>query len=100
MSAVARRSSGLDGGLGRAPADPDRPVAALDAPQLVHPTQIDEVVEDRQAQVEHRHQALAAAEDLRAVAELGQQPDGLVQARRRVVGERGRLHGASSGGSW
>ena len=50
--------------------------------QLVHPAQVDEVLEDGQAQGQHRHEALAAGEHLGGVAELGEQPDGLVDGRR------------------
>ena len=85
----------LDGGLGRAGADPEVAVAPLDRAQLLDPTQVDEVVEDGQAQGEHRHEALAAGEHLGGVAELGEQPDGLVDGRRRVVVERRRLHVAT-----
>ena len=63
--------------------------------QLLHPAQVDEVLEDRQAQGEHRHEALAAGEDLGGVAELGEQRDGLVEGRRSVVVERCRLHVAA-----
>jgi hypothetical protein len=81
-----------DRGLRGAGADPDRPVAPLDAPDVRHPAEVDEVVEDREPQGEHRHQALPAGQDLRAVPVLGQQGHGLLDARRRVVVERRGLH--------
>ena len=45
--------------------------------QLVDPGDVDEVVEERQAQGEHRHQTLTTGEELRVVAELGEQLGGL-----------------------
>ena len=104
MNGVARASSGTARGHlggrarwwpGRAGADPQGAVASLDRAQLLHPAQVDEVVEDGQAQGEHRHEALAAGDDLGGVAELGQQRDGLVDGGGRVVVERRRLHVAA-----
>ena len=65
--------------------------------QLVDAAEVDQVVEHGQAQRQHRHEALAPGEHLGALAELTEETDGLFDARRRVVGERGRLHEASSG---
>ena len=95
-SGTARRhlGAGLDGRLRGAGADPQRAVAALDALQLGDAPDVDEVLEDRQAQREHRDQALAAGQHLRAVAELGEQLRGVGGRARRVVLERRGLHGA------
>ena len=90
---ISRR---LDRGLGRGCADPDAPVPPFDAPQLVDASQIDEMVEDGEPQREERHEALATREHLGAVAELGEQGDGLLRGRRRVVLEGRRLHAGVS----
>ena len=78
--------------LGGARPDPDGVATLLDAAQRRDPADVDEVVEDREPHGEHRDQALPAGDHLRAVAELGEQVDGLLGAVRRVVLERGRLH--------
>jgi hypothetical protein len=84
--------AGLDGGLGRAGADPHVPVAALDAPHPGDAADVDQVVEHGQPQGQHGDQALAAGEDLGAVAELGEQLRGLGGRRGGVIGERRGLH--------
>ena len=71
-------------------------VAPLDAAQLLDPTEVDEVLEGGQPQGEHRDEALAAGEQLRDVAELGEQGHRLLGGRRRVVLERGGLHRRSA----
>ena len=76
-------------------ADANRSVLPLDAPELVEAADVDEVLERREPQRQHRHEALAAGEDLGLVAELAQQPDGLGHGRGSVVVELGRLHRAT-----
>src|SRR3984957_5298628 len=78
--------------LGGARPDPDAVAALLDAAQRPDPADVDEVVEDREPHGEHRDQALPAGDHLRAVAKLREQAGGRLDAVRRVVLERGRLH--------
>ena len=103
MSGVARASSGdrvgelgvaLDRGVDRRRADHDRVVFVPDPAELGDATDVDEVVEVREPQREHRDEALPAGEHLGAVAELGEQRDRLVDGLGRVVLERRRLHSA------
>ncbi len=68
-------------------------VATLDALELVEPADVDQVLEDGEAQREHRHEALATGEDFGAVAQLRQQLGRGGGALRSVVLERRRLHG-------
>src|SRR4051812_30457952 len=74
---------------------PNLVVAQFDTDQLVDPRDVDEVVEMRQAHRQHRDQALPAREDLRVVAVLGKQRDGLVDGVGPVIRERGSLHDTS-----
>ena len=64
------------------------PASSADA---VH---VDEVLEVREAQRQHRHEALPAGQHLGVVAVLGEQRADLVDRLRRVVLERRRLHAA------
>ena len=57
-------------------------VATLDALELVDPPDVDQVVEDGEAQGQHRDEALAAGQHLGLVAELGEQRGGLGGRRR------------------
>ena len=104
MSGVAAREqrhggrhlgAGLDRRLGRAGADPQRAVATLDALQLGDAPDVDEVVEDREAQRQHRDEALTARQHLRPVAELGEQVHGVGGRVGGVVLERCGLHRCS-----
>src|SRR5690606_4614531 len=85
---------GAAGGIGGAGADRQRAVAALDALELVEPRDVDQVVEERQPQIQHRDQALPAGEHLGLIAELGEQLRRLGQVGRPVVGERCGFHAA------
>ena len=80
-------------------ADPQRAVAVLavvaEAGQVVD---VDEQRGGGEAQLEQRHEALAAREHLGVVAVLGEQRDRLVEGARRRVAEAGGVH-ASSGPS-
>jgi hypothetical protein len=84
MSGMARPSSGTARGhAGRARdglrvADAIRSVPfAARCPQLVDAREVDEVLEAREPQREHRHEALPAGEHLRVVAVLAEQRDDL-----------------------
>ena len=55
---------------------------------------VDDVLDLGEPEVQHRHQALAAGQHLRLVAELLQQRERLVEVARRVVGEPSGLHRA------
>ncbi len=65
--------AGLDRRLRRAGADPQGAVTTLDALQLADAPDVDEVLEDGEAERQHRDEALAAREHLRPVAELGEE---------------------------
>ena len=102
MNGVARASSGTAAATsalaptvdcGRARADPQRAVATLDAPQLGDAADVDEVFEHGEAQREHRHEALAAGEHLRLVAELGEE---VHRIRQRLPARGTRTVRASS----
>jgi hypothetical protein len=63
----------LDCGGSGAGADPDLTGAALDAVQPVDAADVDQVPERREAQRQHRDEALTPSEDLGLVAEVGEQ---------------------------
>jgi len=67
-------------------------VASLDPLHLVEATDVDEVLEDRQAHGQHGDQALSAGDRLGVLAQLGQHCRGIGDAVRPVVFERGGLH--------
>ena len=71
---------------------PEVVVRALDGAELGDPVEVDQALEAREAQREHRHEALPAGEHLGVVAMAGEQLDGLGERVRRLVGERRRLH--------
>ena len=91
---------GADRRLGGAGADPDRAVRTLDTAEGIDPADVDEVLEDRQPEGEHRDEALAPGEHLGFVAELGQQGHGFLGQLRRVVLERRRLHARRTLAAW
>ena len=64
--------------------------------QLGDVVQVDQLRRLRQAHVHHRHQALAAGDDLGHVAMLGQQAQRVVERRGPVVAEGGWLHVVTS----
>ena len=72
--------------------DPQRPVPPSDALQLPDPGDVDEVLEPRQAQSEHRHEALTARQHLGVIAVLAQQRHHLGHRLGRVIIERGGFH--------
>ena len=78
----------LDARFGGGRTDPQGAVSMFDALQLADPSDIDEMVDVREPQREHRHEALPAGEHLGLLAELGEELDGLVSGRRSVVVER------------
>ena len=65
---------------------------AFDAAQPVNPVEVDEMTEAREAQREHRDEALTAGQRLGVVAVLGEQPDDVGHRLWRVVLEWCRLH--------
>ena len=75
-------------------------VALLDPLQAGHAVDVDEHARLDPAKLHQLHEALTAREHAHLAARL-EQRDGLVDGRRRVIGERGRLHapGASASGS-
>ena len=70
----------------------DMTVHALDKAQRGDAADVDQSIEPRQTEVEHRDQALAAGQHLRLVAEVAEQLDGVLDGRRRVILEWCRLH--------
>ena len=104
ISGVARASSGTAAATSALAsttasvvpgADPQRAVATLDALELGDAPDVDEVLEDREAQRQHRDEALTAGEHLRVVAELGEEVHGVGGRVRGVVLERRGLHRCS-----
>ena len=63
-----------------------------DEVELADRVDIHQVGRIRQTEVEQRHQALSAGEDLGLVAQLGQLGHGLIHRRHPHVLERRRLH--------
>ena len=63
---------------------------------VLEEVEVDHVLRRRQAHVEDRDQALAARQQLRPRAELGEQGVDLLARARAVVGERRGLHGAAA----
>ena len=61
-----------------------------------HAVEVDQRARPGEPQVEHRHEALPARQQLRVVAELGEQRERLLDGLGGVVRERGRFHGAAS----
>ena len=77
--------------LARHGTDLERPAAFLDAGHALDPVKVDEMVGLHEAHVEHRHQRLAAGQEL-GVVELAQQAHGLGKRFRIVVLKGWRLH--------
>src|SRR5580693_7630822 len=68
-----------------------RTVAFADMAQTVDPVEVDHMIRQHEAHVEHRHQRLAAGEQL-GVVETGEQTDDIGGAARIVIGKEWRLH--------
>ena len=77
--------------LARHGADLERPAALLDAGHALDQVEVDDMVGLHEAHVEHRHQRLAAGQEL-GVVELAQQAHGLGKRFRIVVLKGWRLH--------
>ena len=90
-TALAHQIGKLDVALPRHGADVERAVAVADMAQALDPVEIDDMIRQHKAHVEHRHQRLAAGEQL-GVVEAGQQADDIGGAARIVVGKEWRLH--------
>src|SRR6267143_1011336 len=75
--------------------DRDHALVLLDTGEARHLAEVDQVLGLREAQLHHRDQAVAAREDL-GVVELAEQLQGLPDAGRGVVLERGWVHGRVS----
>ena len=82
----------LDRPLSRHRAEPDLSVTLLDVREARDPVQVHERRGTAQAEVEERHQALAAREDLRVAPVAAEQRERLVEARGGVVVELDGLH--------
>ena len=82
----------LDLGVGGRGPDPAHVGVPFDAAQLGDARDVDQVREHGEAQREHRHEALAAGEHLRVVAEVGEERHGIGRRGRGVVLERCGLH--------
>ena len=77
--------------LARHGADLERAAGLPDAGHALDPVEVDDMVGQHEAHVEHRHQRLAAGQEL-GVVERAQQAYGLGERFRIVILERGRLH--------
>ena len=78
--------------LPRHRAEADLAVLLADVGERRDPVQVDERGGPRQAEVQQRHQALAAGQHLGVAAVAAQRRERLVEARGRVVLELGRFH--------
>src|SRR4029453_4825768 len=87
----------LDGALPGHRAERDRAVVLAHVGQRRDAVHVDQRGRPAQAEVQQRHQALAASQDLGVAAVAGEQGDGFVDGRRRVVVETRRLHGGLGG---
>ena len=85
----------LEGGMADAGADPQRRVGDVDLLQRGDEVDVDEMRRSRDAIGHHRGEALAAGEDAPVRRrEFAEHRYGLVEARRPMVDEGRRLHGA------
>ena len=89
---LAGRRVVLDRALRRHRLDRERAVRTGDPAQVVDPVEVDDVLEAREPQRQHRHQALPAGQHLGLVAVLGEQRGDVGDRLRRVVLERCGLH--------
>ena len=88
----------LGGRLAHQRAEDERAVVEHRLGRLVaQEVEVDQVRRRGQAHVEDRDQALAAGQQLRPRAELGEQAVDLLAGARPVVGERSGLHGVVLG---
>jgi hypothetical protein len=81
--------------VGRHRADHDGALLLLDPREAGDLAEVDEVLGLGQAQLHHRHQAVAAGQDL-GVLELVEQLERVLHRRRRVVLEGGWVHAGVS----
>jgi len=79
--------------------DPQRVPIAAQVVEPADPADVDQMGGPGQPEVHHRDQALPAGDDLRLVAELGQQSDRSRHVSRAVISECGGLHGPPAVGS-
>ena len=84
----------LDVDIGGAGSDPQRRAVSLDALQSCDAGDVDQVLEHREPQRQHRHEALASGKDLCSVTQLRQHRHCVVSGVGSVVLEGGRLHRA------
>ena len=89
----ARRGVVLDRALRRHRLDRECAVRTRDAAEVVDPVEVDDVLEAREPQRQHRHEALTARQHLGLVAVLREQRDDVGDRFRCVVLERCGLHG-------
>ena len=82
----------LDLGLASHGSDAEGAVPSFDTTELVHPVEIDDVVEPGQSQRHDRHQALAPGQHLGLVAEVAEEAGDVGHLLGSVVLEGGRLH--------
>src|SRR5579875_25856 len=82
----------LEHAMARRRADAEPAIEAGDPRQALHPVDVDQMIEARQAQRQHWHQTLAPGENLRVVAVLGEQRQNLLEALGTVPLEGCRLH--------
>ena len=95
-AAPAHQVGEFDVALARHRADLERAVAVADVAQALDPVEIDDVVGQHVAHVEHRHQRLPAGEQF-GVVEAAEQADDVGDVARIVIGKCGRLHAGLCG---
>ena len=88
LEALAEPAVGLRIALHRGGAREGAEPPGLHGVEPRQPVDVDDECRAGDPEVQHRHEALAAREDGRLVAALGQQRERLLQRRRRLILER------------
>ena len=93
-AALAHHIGEFEVALARHGADLERAVVLADVGQAIDAVEIDDMVRQHEAHVEHRHQRLPAGEQL-GVLQPAEQADGVGDRARVVIGKGRRFHAGS-----